>query len=312
MRIYLAGKVAKHDWRHDIVGDGLRGADGNMSWRNQEIELPGGHIYVGPFFVSCDHGCSHFVGEHGITKEMCFGDRGFQQEYEGHAPSARANRAPGPDIASGELATYNERRRYVFGQCCGAIERADLVFAWLDDPTAFGTIWELGYARGTRVQTAIGVPHGLDLSDLWFAIYGAGQVYRTATPREALERSVGSVDDKALFMRCESPIETALLAALLAESPRRRGCRIVPQFDTLGYRLDFALFGPSGNVAIECDGHDFHERTKEQARHDRRRDRKLTAASWLVARFTGSEIHKDAAACAREAMRMALGTEAAE
>ena len=71
------------------------------------------------------------------------------------------------------------------------------------------------------------------------------------------------------------------------------------------YRLDFAVegspcYGPPVRIAIECDGHDFHERTKEQARNDRSRDRALTLAGWTVLRFTGSEIHVDAIRCASD------------
>lgn len=70
------------------------------------------------------------------------------------------------------------------------------------------------------------------------------------------------------------------------------------------YRLDFAIISwergqrdYAHRVAIEVDGHDFHERTKEQAARDRSRDRALTAAGWLVIRFTGSEVWRDPVAC---------------
>jgi hypothetical protein len=46
-------------------------------------------------------------------------------------------------------------------------------------------------------------------------------------------------------------------------------------------------------VAVECDGHDYHERTKEQAQRDKARDRALQSIGWRVARFTGSEIWTD-------------------
>lgn len=81
----------------------------------------------------------------------------------------------------------------------------------------------------------------------------------------------------------------------------------MPQVREGNYRLDFALVRGDTKIDIECDGHAYHERTKEQAAHDRKRDRALTAAGWLVCRFTGSEIYRDAAACAREAVAM-LGT----
>ena len=46
-------------------------------------------------------------------------------------------------------------------------------------------------------------------------------------------------------------------------------------------------------VVIECDGHDFHEKTKEQAKHDKERDRWLTSQGYKILRYTGSEIYND-------------------
>lgn len=74
------------------------------------------------------------------------------------------------------------------------------------------------------------------------------------------------------------------------------------------YRLDVAIEQYSRHfpnarvfVAVECDGHDFHERTKEQAERDKRRDRDLQSIGWTIARFTGSEIVRDPVAAARQA-----------
>lgn len=53
-------------------------------------------------------------------------------------------------------------------------------------------------------------------------------------------------------------------------------------------------------VVIECDGHDFHERTKEQAARDRSRDRELQSLGFKIFRFTGSEIWGDPLACVYE------------
>lgn len=53
------------------------------------------------------------------------------------------------------------------------------------------------------------------------------------------------------------------------------------------------------SIAIECDGHDFHEKTKQQASCDKKRDRMLTARGLQVARFTGSEIHDNPLKCAQ-------------
>jgi very-short-patch-repair endonuclease len=66
------------------------------------------------------------------------------------------------------------------------------------------------------------------------------------------------------------------------------------------YRLDFAFVAPFARIAVELDGHDFHERTRDQARRDKSRDRALTAAGWRVLRFTGSEVYESAARCCIE------------
>lgn len=71
------------------------------------------------------------------------------------------------------------------------------------------------------------------------------------------------------------------------------------------YRVDFAMMRGSARVAIECDGHDFHEKTKEQAASDKARDRAMTLAGWTVLRFTGSEIYRDPMACLLEALQVA-------
>jgi very-short-patch-repair endonuclease len=70
------------------------------------------------------------------------------------------------------------------------------------------------------------------------------------------------------------------------------------------YRADFAIIewlkSPGEHLrrfAIEVDGHDFHERTKEQAARDRSRDRALMNAGWTVLRFTGSEVFRDPIGC---------------
>ena len=82
------------------------------------------------------------------------------------------------------------------------------------------------------------------------------------------------------------------------------------------YRVDFALSSSAAGdhrddsplpwiVVVECDGHEFHDRTKEQARRDKSRDRFLTAFGAKVMRFTGAEIYADADACAEEVFRVA-------
>lgn len=77
------------------------------------------------------------------------------------------------------------------------------------------------------------------------------------------------------------------------------------------HRVDF-LFGAycfeEGGpclVAVECDGHEFHERDKTQAARDKSRDRDPAPLQGIqVLRFTGFEIHRDAAACAMQVVAL--------
>lgn len=61
------------------------------------------------------------------------------------------------------------------------------------------------------------------------------------------------------------------------------------------YRVDFlcSLQGVKQEYIIECDGHDFHEKTKEQAKYDKQRERYLVSLGYKVLRFSGSEIISD-------------------
>jgi very-short-patch-repair endonuclease len=73
------------------------------------------------------------------------------------------------------------------------------------------------------------------------------------------------------------------------------------------YRVDFGVYLRLGSLAtavlaVECDGHEFHSRTKEQAANDRSRDRSLLTNGIRVVRFTGSEIWRDPKACVEQAM----------
>jgi very-short-patch-repair endonuclease len=132
---------------------------------------------------------------------------------------------------------------------------------------------------------------------------------------------------------CESPIELRMGMAL-AMTARHTGFELVlmsnmpwgrkhgdinspvrfiiePQAKILNYRTDFLIaceipwrgeFIRSAMVVVECDGHDYHERTKEQAKRDKKRDRVLQSNNLNVFRYTGSEIWEDVFRCAEESV----------
>lgn len=68
----------------------------------------------------------------------------------------------------------------------------------------------------------------------------------------------------------------------------------------------FYIKEPHYTIGVEIDGHDYHERTKEQARKDKSRQRLLEKNNYRIIRFTGSEIFKDPMACTDEAYSFAL------
>lgn len=74
------------------------------------------------------------------------------------------------------------------------------------------------------------------------------------------------------------------------------------------YRVDIALDcsfkGKNHSFAIECDGHEFHEKTKEQAARDKQRDRDLQSLGYRALRFTGSEIWNRPSKCAYDALKI--------
>jgi very-short-patch-repair endonuclease len=116
---------------------------------------------------------------------------------------------------------------------------------------------------------------------------------------------------------CDSPIERLFLIAFILVGHDAGGVTfgeppapdmedwffVIPQAPIGQYKADFVIGlteYPTQRVVVECDGHDFHERTKEQAAHDRKRDREMQSAGFKVFRFTGSEIYRDAFKCADE------------
>jgi hypothetical protein len=145
-----------------------------------------------------------------------------------------------------------------------------------------------------------------------------------------------------LFKCCESPLEQVFLVKFVEDlqavpifvddlhfmgypkpgpfSERFRA-RIYPQrtLEIQGsrYRADFLITlerdewesGPYPDptlhcqIVVEVDGHEFHERTKEQAQKDKSRDRQMQQVGYMVFRYTGSEIYNDVASSVSEVMQ---------
>ncbi len=77
---------------------------------------------------------------------------------------------------------------------------------------------------------------------------------------------------------------------------------IIPQMPVEKWRVDFFVgVSWNGNIfeacfaAVEIDGHDFHEKTKDQASRDKEKDRDITGYLDIpVFRYTGRDIYREA------------------
>lgn len=142
---------------------------------------------------------------------------------------------------------------------------------------------------------------------------------------------IGALSDLYSDSVVGSPIEGQLIAALLwldidwAGHPEIDRCGafkgdqiaptgtvlffLTPQAEVAGYKADIALWfqcgRERGGLVIECDGHQFHEKTKEQAARDKARDRAMLTAGYPVMRFSGSEIFRDPVACVEQVREIA-------
>lgn len=133
--------------------------------------------------------------------------------------------------------------------------------------------------------------------------------------------------NKEMLNQCDSPIEKDYLINLLYVGELSNlDLNVTNQHeinvDNKKYKTDFHVtavqqytlendegtFVQSRSVSlcIECDGHEFHEKTKEQVKRDKQRERNMVKKGYKFIRFTGSEIYQDAKKCALETLRILI------
>ena len=122
---------------------------------------------------------------------------------------------------------------------------------------------------------------------------------------------------------CESPIEQ-----LLAIEMERVGLKNInlynPYIDIIDiekqidikcgknkYRVDFqipVIYKNQENImfVIECDGYEFHQKTKQQVEYDNKRQRDLQEAGYEIIKFSGTEIWHRPYRCACEIKNIIL------
>ena len=175
-RIYLAGKIVEGaHWRSSIV----QFAHGDRPCAVYDVEEaldPNAVIHsyaiggaeevkiIGPFFVSCDHGCAH---------------RGDNTHAVG-------------ECATG-LAERDDIQKRVHAVNVARIKRADFVFAHINEVDCFGTIAEIGLAYGARVPVHLFFGEGLTLEqryDFWFVAKFAAHVHERISVNHAFARAL--------------------------------------------------------------------------------------------------------------------------
>jgi very-short-patch-repair endonuclease len=135
--------------------------------------------------------------------------------------------------------------------------------------------------------------------------------------RREFENSLLIAFERAV-KQCESPLEAAFSAWWVALARLESWPLLlahqqeVTTLDGRRFRLDLAIaidyhdlyreIPPEERpkIAIELDGHEFHERTRDQVTSRNVRDRALDAAGWKVWHVSGSEFHRDPQRVVRE------------
>jgi len=168
MKIYLAGKMNDEhgSWRDAVVGSSInRFAEADLprwklmrdvgldGWNGERVCIPwpvvsnrfvlNVHDYTGPYRTDVKPDqleWKNFGEFHGSVVQGCHG------------------------------ASNGEEDGLIVSQCIQAITRADMVFAYINSPDCFGTLVELGIARGMGIYTVAAFDDAAewDWSDYWF------------------------------------------------------------------------------------------------------------------------------------------------
>lgn len=137
--------------------------------------------------------------------------------------------------------------------------------------------------------------------------------------KEEIDRLVNNYKDELYcsLYECESPIEQLMAINLCLIE--KKFCGFLNNIDFIGlepqvnisvdnknYRIDFLIeiafkynekHEDLISIVIECDGYDFHQKTKEQVEKDYEKERLLQMNGYYVLRFSGSEIYNNLFNC---------------
>lgn len=291
--VYLAGKIngsyysdqqtgVKQDWRWSIIGNELFDWDWNYSYFDD-------FIYVGPFYSP---GKSHDA----YQLKNCHGVGSFMEWSE-----------------------FTKTKTVEY--CLGAVNDADIIFAWIDSTTAHGTIVEIATACangwGRKVTLATPVCNCIEPVDrweeghtcipaeIWFLTtlveMTGGTVVQSVEPKPAFDEALKIYNRK--YCKFNSVPEKEFWTRIIND--QNRGLlynKVVPQQPVGKYRIDFAI--PELKFGIEIDGLAYHN-GQESFMRDRSRQREIESQGWRIVRFAAKEISLDVDKCFNEAEKIA-------
>ena len=152
-KVYFAGKVTHGCWRSELFNTPRIMSEPNGLYEIDQTSV----VYVGPYAFSCDHGCYHYEGTHGLAigRASCVGYLGQDGETEGGI-----------------------RRPDAVKRCLSGIDNCDFVVCYISSPDCYGTLVELGYASARNKPILLFVHPSLQDSheppsihdELWFSM----------------------------------------------------------------------------------------------------------------------------------------------
>ncbi len=127
---------------------------------------------------------------------------------------------------------------------------------------------------------------------------------------EAIEATVPYINCPHYDVPVTGPINLRIYpqrAIERARKPSKHRPEGIPVYMRADFLFELVCLGDAElrpkAIVVEIDGHEFHERTQEQARRDRSRDRFLTASRTPFLRYTGREINANPANAVDEVWR---------
>jgi very-short-patch-repair endonuclease len=124
---------------------------------------------------------------------------------------------------------------------------------------------------------------------------------------------IGSLMSHEINERIKSPIEIIFLIQFLIQTNDNLFIFYQEEIKTLHnkYYVDFLIcydqyvcnkLNKNFKLIIECDGYEFHQKTKEQVEKDNEREYNLKIMGYQIIRFSGSEIYKDSKKCVEKVL----------